>query len=147
MAEEKIEVIDSQGVTLSYKALGAQTFEEVIKVTDSPLPTKKREVDDITDVKSTHKQTVAAGVISSDNLEYELLMLSGNKQQLELNQYLESGEMLVFKVELPDSIKTTYTFEGTIVELSPIRAANKKNRYKFSIAVNGKVEVTTTPVP
>lgn len=147
MAEEKIETIDSQGVTLSYKKLGAAVFEEVIKVTDSPLPTKKREVDDITDVKSTHKQTVAAGVISSDNLEYELLMLSGNKQQLELNEYLESGEMLVFQVELPDSAKTTYTFEGTIVELSPIRAANKKNRYKFGIAVNGKVEVTTTIVP
>lgn len=147
MAEEKIEMIDSQGVTLSYKKLGATTFEEIIKVTDSPLPTKKREVDDVTDVKSTHKQTVAAGVISSDNLEYELLMLSGNKQQTELNTYFESGEMLAFKVELPDSIKTTYSYEGTIIELSPIRTANKKNRYKFGIAVNGKVEVTTTDTP
>lgn len=55
--------------------------------------------------------------------------------------------MLNFKVELPDSLKTTYLFEGTVVELSPIRAANKKNRYKFTIAVNGKVEVITTPVP
>lgn len=147
MADEAIEMIDSQGVTLSYKNLSAETFEEVVKVTDSPLPTKKREVDDVTDVKSTHKQTVAAGVISSDNLEYELLMLSGNKQQIDLNSYLESGEMLNFKVELPDSLKTTYLFEGTVVELSPIRAANKKNRYKFTIAVNGKVEVITTPVP
>lgn len=145
MDEEKIEMIDSQGVTISYKKFGAQAFEEIGQVTESPLPTKKREVDDITNVKSTHKQTVAAGVISSDNLEYEMVMLSGNKQQSDLNTCLESGEMLVFQVELPDSIKTTYTFEGTVVELSPIRAANKKNRYKFSIAVNGKVEVTTTP--
>ena len=143
---ENLDLIDSQGITISYKLPGAIKFEEVLNITECPLPTKKREVDDITTVKSTHKQTVAAGVISSDNLEYELLMISGSKQQKELNESFETGEMLVFQVVLPDALKTTYEFEGTIVELSPIRAANKKNRYKFGIAVNGKVEVTETPV-
>ncbi|MFX8047666.1 phage tail tube protein, partial [Acinetobacter baumannii] len=85
--------------------------------TDSPLPTKKREVDDITTVKSTHKETIAAGVISADDLAYELLMISGSVQQQELEQYFEDGEMIDWKVVLPDDAATTYTFQGTITEL------------------------------
>ena len=138
-------LIDSQGIVISYKLPTAQAFSELLEVTDSPLPTKKREVDDITTVKSTHKETAAAGVISADDLAYELLMISGSVQQQELDQYFEDGEMLDFKVVLPDDAATTYTYQGTITELSPVRAANKKNRYKLTIAVNGKVTKTTTP--
>lgn len=138
-------LIDSQGIVISYKLPVAQTFSELLEVTDSPLPTKKREVDDITTVKSTHKETIAAGVISADDLAYELLMVSGSVQQQELEQHFEDGEMIDWKVVLPDDAATTYTFQGTITELSPVRAANKKNRFKLTIAVNGKVTKTTTP--
>ncbi|GAA5559339.1 phage tail tube protein [Acinetobacter baumannii] len=138
-------LIDSQGILISYKLPVAQAFSELLEVTDSPLPTKKREVDDITTVKSTHKETIAAGVISADDLAYELLMISGSVQQQELEQYFEDGEMIDWKVVLPDDAATTYTFQGTITELSPVRAANKKNRFKLTIAVNGKVTKTTTP--
>jgi predicted secreted protein len=140
-------LIDSQGIEISYKEASASTFEEVLEVTDSPLPTKKREVDDITTVKSTHKETAAAGVISSDDLAYELLMISGSEQQTALDGHFEAGTMLDWKVVLPDARKTTYTYSGTITELSPIRAANKKNRFRLTIAVNGKVTKTETPVP
>lgn len=140
-------LIDSQGIKISYKEASASTFEEVLDVTDSPLPTKKREVDDITTVKSTHKETAAAGVISSDDLAYELLMISGSAQQTALDGHFEAGTMLDWKVELPDALKTTYTYSGTITELSPVRAANKKNRFRLTIAVNGKVTKTETPVP
>lgn len=140
-------LIDSQGIEISYKEASASTFEEVLEVTDSPLPTKKREVDDITTVKSTHKETAAAGVISSDDLAYELLMISGSTQQTALDGHFEAGTMLDWKVVLPDARKTTYTFSGTITELSPIRAANKKNRFRLTIAVNGKVTKTDIPVP
>lgn len=138
-------LIDSQGITISYKAAPAATFEEVLEVTDSPLPTKKREVDDITTVKSTHKETAAAGVISSDDLAYELLMISGSEQQTDLDVHFEAGTMLDWKVELPDALKTTYTFSGTITELSPVRAANKKNRFRLTISPSGKVVKTQTP--
>lgn len=140
-------LIDSQGITISYKEASASTFEEVLEVTDSPLPTKKREVDDITTVKSTHKETAAAGVISSDDLAYELLMISGSAQQTALDEHFEAGTMLDWKVVLPDALQTTYTFSGTITELSPVRAANKKNRFRLTIAVNGKVTKTETTVP
>ncbi|MGY5394560.1 phage tail tube protein [Acinetobacter sp. NigerLNRRAM0016] len=140
-------LIDSQGITISYKEASASTFEEVLEVTDSPLPTKKREVDDITTVKSTHKETAAAGVISSDDLAYELLMISGSAQQTALDEHFEAGTMLDWKVVLPDALQTTYTFSGTITELSPVRAANKKNRFRLTIAVNGKVTKTDTTVP
>lgn len=139
-------LIDSQGITISYKLPSESTFQEVLEVTDSPLPTKKRDLDDITTVKSTHKETAAAGVISSDDLAYELLMISGSAQQTLLDTYFESGQMIDWKVELPDAAKTTYTFQGTITELSPVRAANKKNRFKLTIGVNGKVTKTETPV-
>lgn len=139
-------LIDSQGITISYKLPSESTYEEVLEVTDSPLPTKKRDLDDITTVKSTHKETAAAGVISSDDLAYELLMISGSAQQTLLDTYFESGQMIDWKVELPDAAKTTYTFQGTITELSPVRAANKKNRFKLTIGVNGKVTKTKTPV-
>lgn len=71
-------------------------------------------------------------------------MISGSVQQQELEQYFEEGEMIDWKVVLPDDAATTYTFQGTITELSPVRAANKKNRFKLTIAVNGKVTKTTT---
>lgn len=132
-------LIDSQGITISYKLPSAEKYEEVLEVTDSPLPTKKREVDDITTVKSTHKETTAAGVISSDDLAYEMLMLSGSVQQTALDKHFEEGQMLDWQVILPDDLETTYTYQGTITELSPVRAANKKNRFKLTIAVNGKV--------
>jgi predicted secreted protein len=138
-------LIDSQGITISYKLPSEQTFSELLEVTDSPLPTKKREVDDITLVKSTHKETIAAGVISADDLVYELLMVSGSTQQATLGAYFEDGQMIDWKVVLPDEAATTYTYQGTITELSPVRAANKKNRFKLTIAVNGKVTTTTTP--
>ncbi|HBR91271.1 MULTISPECIES: phage tail tube protein [Acinetobacter calcoaceticus/baumannii complex] len=138
-------LIDSQGITISYKLPSEQTFSELLEVTDSPLPTKKREVDDITTVKSTHKETIAAGVISADDLAYELLMVSGSTQQATLGAYFEDGQMIDWKVVLPDEAATTYTYQGTITELSPVRAANKKNRFKLTIAVNGKVTTTTTP--
>ena len=138
-------LIDSQGIVISYKLPTAQAFSELLEVTDSPLPTKKREVDDITTVKSTHKEKAAAGVISADDLAYELLMISGSVQQQELDEHFEDGEMIDWKVVLPDDAATTYTFQGTITELSPVRAANKKNRFKLTIAVNGKVTKTTTP--
>jgi hypothetical protein len=51
-------LIDSQGIEISYKEASASTFEEVLEVTDSPLPTKKREVDDITTVKSTTPSSI-----------------------------------------------------------------------------------------
>ncbi|WP_045124420.1 phage tail tube protein [Acinetobacter nosocomialis] len=138
-------LIDSQGITISYKLPSEQNFSELLEVTDSPLPTKKREVDDITTVKSTHKETIAAGVISADDLAYELLMVSGSTQQATLGAYFEDGQMIDWKVVLPDEAATTYTYQGTITELSPVRAANKKNRFKLTIAVNGKVTTTTTP--
>ncbi|HFX6306600.1 TPA: phage tail tube protein [Acinetobacter nosocomialis] len=138
-------LIDSQGITISYKLPSEQAFSELLEVTDSPLPTKKREVDDITTVKSTHKETIAAGVISADDLAYELLMVSGSTQQATLGAYFEDGQMIDWKVVLPDEAATTYTYQGTITELSPVRAANKKNRFKLTIAVNGKVTTTTTP--
>ncbi|WP_180644690.1 phage tail tube protein [Acinetobacter bereziniae] len=138
-------LIDSQGITISYKLPSEQAFSELLEVTDSPLPTKKREVDDITTVKSTHKETAAAGVISADDLAYELLMISGSVQQQELDAHFEDGQMIDWKVELPDDAKTTYTYQGTITELSPVRVAKKKNRFKLTIAVNGKVTKTTTP--
>ena len=138
-------LIDSQGITISYKLPSAKKYEELLEVTDSPLPTKKREVDDITTVKSTHKETAAAGVISADDLAYEMLMLSGSVQQTELDAHFESGQMLDWKIELPDAKKTSYEFQGTITELSPVRAANKKNRFKLTIAVNGKATKSETP--
>ncbi|MDD9315861.1 phage tail tube protein [Acinetobacter lactucae] len=138
-------LIDSQGITISYKLPSEEAFSELLEVTDSPLPTKKREVDDITTVKSTHKETIAAGVISADDLAYELLMVSGSTQQATLGAYFEDGQMIDWKVVLPDEAATTYTYQGTITELSPVRAANKKNRFKLTIAVNGKVTTTTTP--
>lgn len=138
-------LIDSQGITISYKLPSEQAFSELLEVTDSPLPTKKREIDDITTVKSTHKETIATGVISADDLAYELLMVSGSTQQATLGAYFEDGQMIDWKVVLPDEAATTYTYQGTITELSPVRAANKKNRFKLTIAVNGKVTTTTTP--
>lgn len=138
-------LIDSQGITISFKLPSAQEYSELLEVTDSPLPTKKRETDDVTTVKSTHKETIAAGVISADDLAYEILQVSGSAQQAMLNQYFEDGQMLDWKVELGDNVATTYEYQGTITELSPVRAANKKNRFKLTIAVNGKVEVSTTP--
>lgn len=143
MAEKA--VIDSQGLSIFYKLPTASDWSELLEVTDSPLPTKKREVDDVTTVKSTHKETIAAGVISSDDLAYEMLMISGSTQQKELDGYFEAGQMLDWKVELPDAAKTTYTYQGTVTELSPVRAANKKNRFKLTIAVNGKVTRSETP--
>lgn len=139
-------LIDSQGITISYKLPTASAWSELLQVTDSPLPTKKREVDDVTTVKSTHKETIAAGVISSDDLAYELLMISGDAQQKDLDTQFEASQMLDWKVELSDAAKTTYTYQGTITELSPIRAANKKNRFKLTIAVNGKVTRSDTPI-
>lgn len=138
-------LIDSQGITISFKLPSAQEYSELLEVTDSPLPTKKRETDDVTTVKSTHKETIAAGVISADDLAYEILQVSGSAQQAMLDGYFEDGQMLDWKVELGDNVATTYQFQGTITELSPVRAANKKNRFKLTIAVNGKVEVSTTP--
>ncbi|MHA3061181.1 phage tail tube protein [Acinetobacter sp. ANC 4631] len=138
-------LIDSQGITISFKLPSAQEYSELLEVTDSPLPTKKRETDDVTTVKSTHKETIAAGVISADDLAYEILQVSGSAQQAMLDGYFEDGQMLDWKVELGDNVATTYAFQGTITELSPVRAANKKNRFKLTIAVNGKVEVSTTP--
>ncbi|MHA3097752.1 phage tail tube protein [Acinetobacter brisouii] len=137
-------LIDSQGITISFKLPSATDFVELVEVTDSPLPTKKRETDDVTTIKSTHKETVAAGVITADDLAYELLMISGSAQQLLLDDYMEAGQMIDWKVALGDTASTTYTYQGTITELSPVRAANKKNRFKLTIAVNGKVTVTTT---
>jgi len=74
-------------------------------------------------------------------------MISGSAQQTALDGHFEAGTMLDWKVELPDALKTTYTYSGTITELSPVRAANKKNRFRLTIAVNGKVTKTDTPVP
>ncbi|WP_151731857.1 phage tail tube protein [Acinetobacter ursingii] len=143
MAEK--DLIDSQGHELHFKLPTEQAFAEVLEVTDLPLPTKKRETDDITTVKSTHKETAAAGVISSDDLAYELLMISGSVQQALLDTYFEEGQMLDWKEVLPDEGGTTYTYQGTITELSPVRAANKKNRIKLTVAVNGKVTRSSTP--
>lgn len=137
-------LIDSQGVEISFKLPSSQDYIELAEVTDSPLPSKKRETDDVTTVKSTHKETVAAGVMSSDDLAYELLMISGSTQQQLLDSYMEAGQMIDWKVKLGDVAETTYTYQGTITELSPVRAANKKNRFKLTIAPNGKVTVTTT---
>lgn len=143
MAEK--DLIDSQGHELHFKLPTEQAFSEVLEVTDLPLPTKKRETDEITTVKSTHKETTAAGVISSDDLAYELLMISGSVQQALLNTYFEEGRMLDWKEVLADTAGTTYAFQGTIIEFSPVRAANKKNRLKMTISVSGKVTVSTTP--
>ena len=137
--------IDSQGITIQYKIPSATDYAELFDVTDSPLPTKKRETDDVTTVKSRSKETVAAGVTSSDDLAFECLQISASKQQAELDQHFSNGQMLDFKMILDDVAQTTYSFQGTLTELTPVRAANKKNRLKLTIAVNGAVNVTTKP--
>ncbi|WP_374255057.1 phage tail tube protein [Acinetobacter brisouii] len=133
------EMIDSQGVILSFKEQSASTWEEVAEVTDLPLLTKTRDTDDVTTVKDLYEQVVAAGVIKTGELSYELLMISGSTQQKMLNQYFEDGTKLDWKIELNDTAETSYEFAATITELSPVRAKSKKNRYTFKTKPSGKV--------
>lgn len=133
------EMIDSQGVIISYKEQAATTWDEIGEVVTLPLHTKTRETDDVTTVKDLYEQVVAAGVIKTGELAYEMLMISGSDQQKALNQHFETGSKLDWKVELNDTAQTSYEFAATITELSPVRAANKKNRYSFKIKPSGKV--------
>ena len=132
-------LVDSQGIGLSWRVPGATAYEEVLDVTDLPLPAPTRPLDDVTTVKSKYKMQAAAGVIDSGNLAVELLQKTGDVQQNKLVNHFKLGTCLEWKMELNDEAKTSYEFCGTISKFAPVRAASKKNRLQMEIGISGEV--------
>ena len=131
-------LVDSQGVGLLWRVSGATAYEEVLDVTDLPLPASSRPLDDITTVKSKYKMQAASGVIDNGNLAVELLQKTGDVQQNKLANHHKLGTCLEWKIELNDEVETSYEFCGTISKFAPVRAASKKNRIQMEIGISGE---------
>lgn len=134
-------LVDSQGVGLFFRLPGTPVaeYEEVGAVTDIPLPTPTRTLDDVTTVKSKFKMQAAAGVIDSGNLAVDVLQKTGDVQQKKLANHFKLGTCLEWKIDLGDEAKTTYEFCGTLSKCAPVRAANKKNHLQLEIGISGEV--------
>lgn len=136
-------LVDSQQVLLFIKEHSATTWEEVLNITNIPLPTGERTPDDVTLVRDLFKRTVAAGVVSYADLEIEGLYVStgpGQIQRVKLTKYFYEGTCFDWLILLPDAEKTSMDGCGTLAGLGPVRESNKKNRVKLKLTISGEVK-------
>jgi len=136
-------LVDSQQVLFFIKAHAATTWEEVLNITDIPLPAGERATDDVTLVKDLFKRTVAAGVVSYPDLEIQGLYVSTGPSQVQrtkLTKYFNEGTCFDWLILMPDAEKTSLDGCGTLASLGPVREANKKNRVKLKLTISGEVK-------
>lgn len=136
-------LVDSQQVRLFVKEHSATVWEEVLNITDIPLPAGERATDDVTLVKDLFKRTVSAGVVSYPDLEIQGLYVStgpGQIQRIKLTKYFNEGTCFDWLILLPDAEETSLDGCGTLAGLGPVRESNKKNRVKLKLTISGEVK-------
>ena len=136
-------LVDSQQVLFYIKEHSATDWEEVLNITNLPLPAGERATDDVTLVKDLFKRSVTAGVVSYPDLEIDGLWVSngaGQTQRVKLTKYMLEGTCLDWLVVLPDAERTSYDGCGSLTTVAPIRESTKKNRVKLKVAISGEVK-------